>query len=123
MIRTLTLSSLIFLFIKNVTSVCDNVFSKRLSKEFFILKNKPFFDASINRTIGFKSRDDCFSGVVLQSKFNESYYCVSKNQQNSAKAEKLTCFAKTKQHDCQCGIENPPPSSTNRIMYGTGIRL
>ena len=110
MIRVVTISSLIFLFMKNVTSVCDNVFAKRFSKEFLIMKNETL-----------KLRDDCLSGVVLQSKFDGSFYCVSKSQ-NSAKAENLTCLAETNQ-DCQCGTENPPPSSTNRIMYGTGKRL
>ena len=110
MIRIVTVSSLIFLFIKNATSVCDNVFAKRFSKEFLILKNETL-----------KIRDDCLSGVVLQSKFDGSFYCVSKRQ-NRAKAENLTCLAKTPQ-ECQCGKENSPPSSTNRIMYGTGMRL
>ena len=111
MIRAVTVSSLIFLFMKNVTSVCENVFSKRFSKEFLVLKNETL-----------KLRDDCLSGVVLQSKFDGSFYCVSKSQ-NSDKAENLTCLAETKNQDCQCGTENPPPSSTNRIMYGTGMRL
>ena len=111
MIRTVTVSSLIFLFVKNVTSVCDNVFAKRFSKEFLIMKNETL-----------KLRDDCLSGVVLQSKFDGSYYCVSKSQ-NSDEAEKLTCLAKTPQQHCQCGKENPPPSSANRIMYGSGMRL
>ena len=110
MIGTVTVSSLILLYLKNVTSVCDNVFSKRFSKEFLIMKNETL-----------KLRDDCLSGVVLQSKFDGSFYCVSKSQ-NSDKAENLTCFTKTNK-DCQCGTENPPPSSVNRIMYGTGMRL
>ena len=96
---------------KSVTSVCENVFSKRFSKEFLIMKNETL-----------KLHDDCLSGVVLQSKFDGSFYCVSKSQ-NSDKAENLTCLAKTPQQHCQCGKENPPPSSANRIMYGSGMRL
>ena len=112
MIKTVTVSSLILLYIKNVTSVCDNVFSKRFSKEFLIMKNETL-----------KLRDDCLSGVVLQSKFDGSFYCVSLTMsQNSAKTEHLTCLAKTPQ-DCQCGKENPSPSSANRIMYPTGMRI
>ena len=95
---------------KNVTSVCDNVFAKRFSKEFLIMKNETL-----------KLRDDCLSGVVLQSKFDGSFYCVSKSQ-NSDKAVDLTCLKKSPQ-DCQCGKENPPPSGTNRILYGSGMSI
>ena len=70
-----------------------------------------------------KLRDDCLRGVVLQSKFDGSFYCVSKSQnKNSAKAVDLTCLTKTP-HDYQCGKENPPPSGTNRIMYGLGMSI
>ena len=97
---------------KNVTSVCDNVFAKRFSKEFLIMKDETL-----------KLRDDCLRGVVLQSKFDGSFYCVSKSKnKNSAKAVDLTCLTITPP-DCQCGKVNPPPSGTNRIMYGSGMSI
>ena len=108
MVLRVTVLSIIFLYIENISSSCDEVFSKRFSKEYIILKNQIL-----------KQRDDCISGVVLQSKFDGSFYCVSKNQ-NVAKAENMHCLGKT-QEDCQCGKENPPPSRTNRIMYPTGM--
>ena len=108
MVLRVTVLSIIFLYIENISSSCDEVFSKRFSKEYIILKNQIL-----------KQRDDCISGVVLQSKFDGSFYCVSKNQ-NVAKAENMHCLRKT-QEDCQCGKENPPPSRTNRIMYPTGM--
>ena len=113
-----TVLSLIFLYVQNISSSCDHVFSKRFSKEYIILKNETL-----------EIRAECLSGVVLQSKFDGLFYCVAKNQ-NVSKAENMTCMAQTKlktrsmqtQEDCQCGIENPPPSSTNRIMYPTGMK-
>ena len=109
-IRVIVLS-LMFLYLESVSSFCDHVFSKRFSKEYIIRKN-----------VTFELRDDCLSGVVLQSKFDGSFYCLSKNQKFD-RTEKLTCLVKDgKEVDCQCGIENPPPSSTNRIMYPAGMR-
>ena len=67
------------------------------------------------------TRNDCLSGIVMQSKFSGSFYCLSKNQ-NIVKAENLTCLAVKTQEHCECGQENPHPSSTNRIMYPTGNR-
>ena len=64
-------------------------------------------------------RDDCLSGVVLKSKFDGSFYCVSQKQKNG-KVENLTCLSDT-EAECQCGEENPPPSSSNRILYATGM--
>ena len=109
MVTVVTVLSLIFLYIENISSLCDHVFSKRFSKEYIISKNETL-----------DIRDDCLSGVVLQSKIDGVFYCVAKNQ-NVSKAEKMTCLAKTPE-DCQCGIENPPPSSTNRIMYPAGMK-
>ena len=109
-IRVIVLS-LMFLYTKSVSSICDHMFSKRFSKEYITRKN-----------LTFKLCDDCLSGVVLQSKFDGSFYCLSKNQ-NFDRAEKMTCLVKEDEiDDCQCGKENPPPSSNNRIMYPAGMR-
>ena len=97
------------LFINNVAMSCDDVFAKRFSKEFIMRKNL------------LPSRPDCLSGVVLQSKFDSSFYCLSKNQ-SVGRAEKLTCLTANSLKNCECGKENPPPSSGNRIMYPTGAQ-
>ena len=109
MVMRVIVLSLMFLYTKSISSFCDHMFSKRFSKEYIIRKN-----------VTFKFRNDCLSGVVLQSKFDGSFYCLSKNQ-NFDRAEKVTCLVK-EEEDCQCGKENPPPSSNNRIMYPAGIR-
>ena len=102
-------SFIFFYFTKDVASSCDDVFAKRFSKEFILVKNL------------LPSRPDCLSGVVLQSKFDSSFYCLSRNQ-SVGKAEKLTCFTANTLKNCECGKENPPPSSDNRIMYPTGAQ-
>ena len=106
------LSFIFFLFMESVHLICDDVFSKRFSKEFIIVKNKTLII----------SRDDCLSGVLLQSKFDSSFYCVALHP-NTAKSEKLTCFKDNSLENCECGKENPPPSSSNRIMYPTGATV
>ena len=111
MVMRVIVLSLMFLCTKSVSSICDHVFSKRFSKEYITRKN-----------VTFELRDDCMSGVVLQSKFDGSFYCLSKNQ-NFDRVEKMTCLVKEDEiDDCQCGKENPPPSSNNRIMYPAGMR-
>ena len=111
MVRGVTVFSLIFLNIITVTSMCDNVYSKRFSREFIIIKNETLMRMT-------DLRNDCRSGVVLQSKFDGSFYCISQNV-NTSKAEKMTCLQNTEE-ECECGVENPPPSSTNRIINPTG---
>ena len=108
----IVLSFIFFLFIESVYLFCDDVFSKRFSKEFVIVKN---------RTLRV-SREDCLSGIILQSKFDSSFYCVAINP-NTAKSEKLTCFKANSLENCECGKENTPPSSSNRIMYPTGATI
>ena len=96
---------------KDVMSKCEEVASVRFSKEFEVVKEK---DINVSLV------PDCLSGIILKKKLDSSLYCISK-QPISKSYEKLTCIDTDKNNGkCDCGIENPPPSSRNRIFFPTG---
>ena len=93
-----------------VLSKCEEISAKRFSREFVIKKD-------LNESL---DHMNCIDGIILQKKLDSSLYCISK-EQSMKNSEKLTCIDTNKSDaKCKCGIENPPPSSGNRIFFPTG---
>ena len=102
---------IILLCVKDVMSKCQEVSSLRFSREFLVLKEK-----DVNVSLD----SSCLSGIVLKKKLDSSLHCISK-QSKKLNHEKLTCIDENQLNEkCECGIENPPPSSGNRIFFPTG---
>lgn len=102
---------IILLCAKDVISKCQEVSSVRFSREFVLMKEK-----DVNVSLD----SNCLSGIILKKKLDSSLHCISK-QTNRLNHEKLTCIDENKfKEKCECGIENPPPSSGNRIFFPTG---
>ena len=96
------------IFFNEVFSKCEDVSFITNSDEFTVVKNKSI---QVNPA--------CLSGVLLEEKLDRSLYCMKK-QPTTKRTHELNCLARSLDR-CECGLENPPSLSQNRIMFPTGL--
>ena len=97
------------LCLNEVFPKCLDVSFIRISNEFIVVKNKSI-----------QVNPECISGVLMEKKIDRSLYCI-KRQPARERTSKIKCFPeKRSQERCECGKENPPSLSHNRIMFPTG---